>query len=95
MYFLPAVGWEKVIKIRRFSNETAIAGEKDIIAKTILETQYYLRFFPHRPGRGGKNKKCHCLKRFLLYQPIWHTTWHFHAIIIASSKWVIYNLVLR
>ncbi|MDR1628073.1 MAG: hypothetical protein LBR79_04795 [Oscillospiraceae bacterium] len=24
MYFLPAVGWEKVIKIRRFSNETAI-----------------------------------------------------------------------
>ncbi|MDR1628481.1 MAG: hypothetical protein LBR79_06910 [Oscillospiraceae bacterium] len=24
VYFLPAVGWEKVIKIRRFSNETAI-----------------------------------------------------------------------
>ncbi|MDR1628343.1 MAG: hypothetical protein LBR79_06200 [Oscillospiraceae bacterium] len=25
MYLLPAVGWEKVIKIRRFSNETAIS----------------------------------------------------------------------
>ncbi|MDR1627287.1 MAG: hypothetical protein LBR79_00755 [Oscillospiraceae bacterium] len=24
MYFLPAVGWEKVIQIRHFSNETAI-----------------------------------------------------------------------
>jgi hypothetical protein len=24
VYFLPAVGWEKVIEIRRFSNETAI-----------------------------------------------------------------------
>ncbi|MDR1628486.1 MAG: hypothetical protein LBR79_06935 [Oscillospiraceae bacterium] len=24
VYFLPAVGWEKVIKIRRFSNVTAI-----------------------------------------------------------------------
>ncbi|MDR1628238.1 MAG: hypothetical protein LBR79_05640 [Oscillospiraceae bacterium] len=28
VYFLPADGWEKVIKIRRFSNGTAI---KDII----------------------------------------------------------------
>jgi hypothetical protein len=24
VYFLPAVGWEKVIEIRRFSNGTAI-----------------------------------------------------------------------
>ncbi|MDR1628460.1 MAG: hypothetical protein LBR79_06800 [Oscillospiraceae bacterium] len=24
VYFLPTVGWEKVIKIKRFSNETAI-----------------------------------------------------------------------
>ncbi|MDR1628330.1 MAG: hypothetical protein LBR79_06130 [Oscillospiraceae bacterium] len=24
VYFFPAVGWEKVIKIRRFLNETAI-----------------------------------------------------------------------
>jgi hypothetical protein len=41
VYFLPAVGWEKVIKIRHFSNETAIVeissfppaigGGKDII----------------------------------------------------------------
>jgi hypothetical protein len=39
VYFLPAVGGEKVIKIRRFSNETAIvetsplqaAREKDVI----------------------------------------------------------------
>ncbi|MDR1627760.1 MAG: hypothetical protein LBR79_03200 [Oscillospiraceae bacterium] len=28
MYFLPAVGWEKVIKIRRFSNGTTISLEK-------------------------------------------------------------------
>ncbi|MDR1627825.1 MAG: hypothetical protein LBR79_03550, partial [Oscillospiraceae bacterium] len=26
VYFLPAVGWEKVIKIRRFSNGTAITN---------------------------------------------------------------------
>ncbi|MDR1628201.1 MAG: hypothetical protein LBR79_05450 [Oscillospiraceae bacterium] len=28
VYFLPADGWEKVIKIRRFLNETAILSRK-------------------------------------------------------------------
>jgi hypothetical protein len=33
VYFLPAVGWEKVIEIRRFSNGTAIVkvfGNSDV-----------------------------------------------------------------
>ncbi|MDR1627724.1 MAG: hypothetical protein LBR79_03015 [Oscillospiraceae bacterium] len=36
VYFLPAVGWEKVIKIRRFSNETARSCLK------IVETSSFL-----------------------------------------------------
>jgi hypothetical protein len=63
VYFLPANGWEKVIKIGRFSNETAI------YSKNHLETCCYLRpprlrsclkiveisFFPPAIG-GGKRE---------------------------------------
>ncbi|MDR1627667.1 MAG: hypothetical protein LBR79_02710 [Oscillospiraceae bacterium] len=40
VYFLPAVGREKVIKIKRFSNETAIVDN----------------IFPPPPTAGGKKK---------------------------------------
>ncbi|MDR1628108.1 MAG: hypothetical protein LBR79_04985 [Oscillospiraceae bacterium] len=36
VYFLPADGREKVIKIRCFSNETAIVCQKHFKVKTIL-----------------------------------------------------------
>ncbi|MDR1627740.1 MAG: hypothetical protein LBR79_03095 [Oscillospiraceae bacterium] len=41
MYFLPAVGWEKVIKIRRFSNETAIVVllKKNEFVRTVSPLQ--------------------------------------------------------
>ncbi|MDR1627858.1 MAG: hypothetical protein LBR79_03715 [Oscillospiraceae bacterium] len=37
MYFLPAVGREKVIKIRRFSNETAIFLNKIFAPAHLLD----------------------------------------------------------
>ncbi|MDR1627747.1 MAG: hypothetical protein LBR79_03130 [Oscillospiraceae bacterium] len=62
MYFLPADGGEKVIKIRRFSNETAIATafEKNKFIHSVspyhrpcLKTVEILSFPPRR-RRGGK-----------------------------------------
>jgi hypothetical protein len=60
VYFLPADGWEKVIKIRCFSNETAILESAnlrmmlDYVAKYGDGSNYLIISFSPRPRRGGK-----------------------------------------
>jgi hypothetical protein len=48
VYFLPAVGWEKVIKIRHFSNETAIYVFCDEI---LVLTDYYGLIYNHQGSK--------------------------------------------
>jgi hypothetical protein len=60
VYFLPAVGWEKVIKIRRFSSETAIK-------------QWYFCLPPAGGGKSGGTMPCFLIKKSKLSQlfPCW------------------------
>jgi hypothetical protein len=51
VYFLPAVGREKVIKIRRFSNETAI---KNGFASKSSHASKQLKYLLFPPAMGGE-----------------------------------------